>query len=333
MHLCRFWNPYYRITNYIVQPGDSLYFIAKNYNTTVQNIINANNLTSNLIYIGQPLIIPGPTVLELPYGNYGIGSVGPNVVKIQQALAALGFNVAQDGIYGPITSNIIMNLQKKMPEALTADGVYGPKTKIYLEKLLSSKYKIVQNPESTTVLVNKLNSLSPYYVPKNLTVPNVPFPYPEFRPQKQMRPEAARALEALFVKARQDNIELNAISGYRSYEYQSQLFSKNIKENPNANQTSARPGESEHQTGLTMDVSSPSVNNNLTQAFADTKEGKWLAKNAPEFGFILRFPKGKESITGYQYEPWHIRYVGKDIAKQIASQNITLEEYLGQATD
>ncbi|MBI6871243.1 D-alanyl-D-alanine carboxypeptidase family protein [Clostridium aciditolerans] len=332
MHQYNYWNYYYRATNYIVQPGDSLYLIAKRFNTTISDIKQANNLTSDLIYVGQSLVIPSPAVPTLPDGIYGIGSRGPAVVKIQQALSALGFNVAQDGIYGPKTSDIIMNLQKKFPEALTADGIYGPKTKMYLEKLLASKYKIVQNPESKTVLVNKMNSLSPYYEPQNLTVPNVSFAYPEYRPQKLMQPEAARALEALFAKAKQDNIALNAVSGYRSYDYQSQLFSRNIKANPNANQFSARPGESEHQTGLAMDVSSPSVNNNLTQAFGDTKEGKWLVENAPDFGFILRFPKGKENITGYQYEPWHIRYVGKDVARQIANQNITLEEYLGQST-
>jgi LAS superfamily LD-carboxypeptidase LdcB/LysM repeat protein len=317
-------------TTYVVQPGDYLYTIAKKFNSTVQNIKIANNLTKDLIYTGQSLIIPVPSVITLPDGVFGIGSHGPNVLKIQQALASMGFDIEPDGVYGPKTSNIILDLQKKYPEALVADGVYGPKTKEILQKLLSSNYKVVQNPDNRMVLVNKFNALLPSYVPKNLTVTDIPFYFTEFRPQKMMQPEAAKAVDALFDKAKQDNIDLTGISGYRSYDYQNQLFSRNIKANPNANQFSARPGESEHQTGLAIDVSSPSVGNALTQSFGDTKEGKWLAENAPEFGYIIRYPKGKESITGYQYEPWHIRYIGKDVAKQIASRNLTLEEYLGQ---
>jgi LAS superfamily LD-carboxypeptidase LdcB len=317
-------------TTYVVKPGDYLYTIAKKFNTTVQNIKIANNLTKDLIYTGQSLIIPVPSVITLPDGVFGIGSQGPNVLKIQQALASMGFDIEPDGVYGPKTSNIILDLQKKYPEALVADGVYGPKTKEILQKLLASNYKVVQNPDNRMVLVNKFNALLPSYVPKNLTVTDIPFYFTEFRPQKMMQPEAAKAVDALFDKAKQENIDLTGISGYRTYDYQIQLFSRNIKANPNANQFSARPGESEHQTGLAIDVSSPSVGNALTQSFGDSKEGKWLAENAPEFGFIIRYPKGKESITGYQYEPWHIRYVGKDVAKQIASQNLTLEEYLGQ---
>lgn len=97
-----------------------------------------------------------------------------------------------------------------------------------------------------------------------------------------------------------------------------------------ANQFSARAGESEHQTGLAMDISSKSVNFSLTQSFAQTREGKWLEENASEFGFIIRYPEGKEHITGYQFEPWHLRYVGKNPSLEIASRNITLEGYLGK---
>ncbi|HZK69888.1 MAG TPA: M15 family metallopeptidase [Clostridia bacterium] len=191
-----------------------------------------------------------------------------------------------------------------------------------------SNYRIVQNPDAILVLVNKQNSLPQDYVPSDLVVTNVPFPFEEFLPKKLMRKEAAVALEQLFYKAQQDNVPLTAVSGYRSYDRQTEIFANNIKASPDANQTSARPGESEHQTGLSMDISSPSVNNQLTQTFGDMWEGSWLANNAPKFGFIIRFPKGKENITGYQYEPWHIRYVGIPDAQMISQQNLTLEEYL-----
>ena len=90
-----------------------------------------------------------------------------------------------------------------------------------------------------------------------------------------------------------------------------------------------KPGHSEHQTVLTMDVSSKSANNELELAFANTKEGKWLKENVHRAGFIIRYPKGKENITGYAYEPWHIRYVG-DIAESIYKDKLTLEEYMHQ---
>lgn len=179
------------------------------------------------------------------------------------------------------------------------------------------------------MLVNKTHNLPTGYVPKSLVAPKVPSVN---KAKTMMTPEAAKALEALFAKAKRDNIKLTAISGYRSYQRQSAIFTSNIKKYGSAsaaNQFSARPGQSEHQTGLAMDVSSPSVGFALTQAYAETREGKWLKENAPRYGFILRYPKGGESITGYQFEPWHIRYVGKDAALEMAKRNITLEEYLG----
>lgn len=187
-------------------------------------------------------------------------------------------------------------------------------------------------PNDLLVLVNKKNSLPSNYVPKNLVVPNVPFSFEGYSPKKLMRQEAAGALEKLFKKAERDNIELYAVSGYRSYDYQKEIFNSYVAQKgfEKANQFSAKPGESEHQTGLTMDVTSPAVNFGLIQNFGETKEGKWLKENAPEFGFIIRYSKGKEQITGYQYEPWHLRYVGKAIAKDISNQNTTLEEYLGR---
>lgn len=320
------WLPEHRGTNYKVKPGDTLYLIAKKFKTHIAVIKKMNNLKSNILFVGQYLKIP-PT---LPEGTYVIGNTGPSIKKLQDVLSFLGFTINSDGYYGPITSKIIKGLQQKYPEIVTDDGFYGPKTKKIIDNMLSVNYEIVKKPESRTVLVNKHNALNPDYVPKNLIVPEVPFSFTEFRPQKLMRADAAKALEDLFAKAKQDGINLNAISGYRSYDYQHQLFSKNIKANPKANLFSSRPGESEHQTGLAMDVSSPSVDNKLTQSFGETKEGEWLAKNSSEFGFIIRFLKGKENITKYRYEPWHIRYVGKENSMRIMNNKLTLEEYLGQ---
>lgn len=188
---------------------------------------------------------------------------------------------------------------------------------------------IVLNPSDTLVMVNKENSLPSDYIPENLVVPNIPFPFKEFHSKKLMRQDAGSALENLFEKAKQDGINLYATSGYRSYDRQKSIFDSNAKKYgiEKANQFSAKPGESEHQTGLAMDVTSPSVNYHLTQRFGETKEGIWLKQNAAQFGFIIRYPKEKENITGYKYEPWHLRYVGEKVATEITNQNITLEEY------
>ncbi|RKP56321.1 D-alanyl-D-alanine carboxypeptidase family protein [Cohnella endophytica] len=194
---------------------------------------------------------------------------------------------------------------------------------------------VVNNSLSLYVLVNKKRELSSSYVPNDLVVPDVPFSFSGSSPKKQMRKAAAKALESLFAAAKKDGIELKAVSGYRSYATQKSIFDNNAKNKGEevANRTSARPGQSEHQTGLAMDISSASVGYALEESFAKTKEGKWLAAHAADHGFIIRFLKGKESITGYSYEPWHVRYVGKDIAKDIMKKKVTLEEYLDSAAE
>lgn len=315
------------LRGYYVKSGDTLYKIALKYNTTADALVKANNLTSIMIYPGQYLIIPG---IILPYGIYRIGSRGIAVTRIQQALSSMGLGIRVDGIYGRNTEEVIRSIQMKFPD-IKADGIYGPNTRAHIQRLLDAGYRIVYNPGSIIALVNKLNALPYYYIPPDLTVPDIPFSFEEFLPQKQMRQAAAGALELLIEKAGHDNINLVGISGYRSYERQAEIFARNYKKSPDeAVKFSARPGESEHQTGLAMDLSSISVNYQLVQSFGDTKEGQWLKKNAPDFGFIIRYPKGKEYITGYQYEPWHVRYIGVPVSQMIAQKGLTLEEYLGR---
>ncbi len=125
--------------------------------------------------------------------------------------------------------------------------------------------------------------------------------------------------------ALKDGARLNIVSGFRSYDYQEKIYKEYVKEygKKQADTFSAQPGHSEHQSGLALDICDDSDN------FIDTKEDKWLQKNAYKFGFIIRYPKGKEHITGYKYEPWHLRYVGRKHAKRIQDKKQTLEEYLG----
>jgi D-alanyl-D-alanine carboxypeptidase len=179
-------------------------------------------------------------------------------------------------------------------------------------------------------MVNKEYTLPETYEPSDMVIPNVTFSFGEaIVPQRYLRKEAARALEELFELAESEEIELFAVSGYRSYSRQQGIFNveKEDKGEKQALQAVALPGQSEHQTGLAMDVSSRSVNLEITEEFGETKEGKWVRDNAHKAGFIIRYPEGKESITGYQYEPWHLRYVGKEQAIAIYKNRLTLEEY------
>ncbi len=270
------------MNTYVVAPGDSLYYIAKKFNTSIDTLMQINNLTSSYLDVGQVLYIPK---ILLPDGVYDPGSSGSEVYAIQMALAAIGYPIIPDSKYGNKTKNALFLVQQKYPEALVADGIYGPKTRVYLQQLLDSNYHIVRDPYATTVLVNKHNSLPNTYIPPNLVVPNIPFSFTEYLPKKLMRQDAAQALEQLFAKAKKDNISLLGVSGYRSYDTQAAILERRIKESPTANQFIARPGESEHQTGLAIDLTSPSVNYRLVQSFGETKEGKWLKENAPNFGF------------------------------------------------
>ena len=140
-----------------------------------------------------------------------------------------------------------------------------------------------------------------------------------------MDSNAYAALQQLQAGAEAAGYSMPLISGYRSYAYQASLYNSYVAQDGQelADTYSARPGHSEHQSGLAFDIGA------LDNGYGNTPGGRWLHAHCADYGFILRYPAGKESITGYQYEPWHVRYVGKEIASRIMSQGITLEEYLG----
>ncbi len=188
-------------------------------------------------------------------------------------------------------------------------------------------------PSSKTVLVNRKYLLPASYVPANLVVPNVKFSFSYSSDKRKMRKVAADALEKLFRAGEKEGVVLYGVSGYRSYARQKQIYDRNVATRgvEATNAVSAKPGSSEHQTGLTIDVSAKSVAYRLDQSFGDTKEGRWLAKHAHLYGFIVRYPYGKAKITGYSYEPWHIRFVGKTVATYLYENDLTMEEYYGVA--
>ncbi|MGE5675503.1 MAG: D-alanyl-D-alanine carboxypeptidase family protein [Mycobacterium leprae] len=191
--------------------------------------------------------------------------------------------------------------------------------------------KVVANPADIGVLVNKVYMLPEGYTPGPLVEPNVPFIFSGHDEKREMRQDAAQALEVMFAAAAKDGIKLAGVSGYRSHTTQTGLYNVYLKQYGQAwvDQYSAVPGHSEHETGLAMDISGIDGKCAADDCFANTPEANWLAANASKYGFILRYPEGKEAITGYHYEAWHYRYVGNPMASAIAAKNETLEEYYG----
>ena len=170
----------------------------------------------------------------------------------------------------------------------------------------------------TDILINKHYYLPSNYIPNNLVRIN--------NTDKFLIKEAKEWLEKMLIDINNNNLTLRIISSYRPYDYQKKLYNNYVKKDgiELADTYSARPGFSEHQTGLVIDVDNGKTN---YEQFATTKEYQWMINNCYKYGFILRYPKGKENITRYNYESWHYRYVGINIAKYIHDHDITFDEY------
>lgn len=193
----------------------------------------------------------------------------------------------------------------------------------YYENTIASPYL-----NTTKLLVNKYYYLKEDYVPDNLVELTTTYSKGGISLVK----EVALAFQELVDKAKADGYQIRAMSAYRSYQYQVNLYNRYVRQDGQeaADTYSARPGFSEHQTGLCVDV------DDRVKSFTDfenTESFKWMQENAYLYGFVLRFPKGKENITGYDYESWHYRYVGKEIAKYIKEHDITFDEYYMEFLD
>lgn len=189
----------------------------------------------------------------------------------------------------------------------------------------------ITSPDSVTVLVNKAEPLrKPDYKPSDLVEMSA-IGVPSAN-NHSLRREAAEAIKKMFQAASKAGHDLDMTSGFRDRALQQELYEGYIDElgEEGADATSARPGHSEHQTGLAADISAPAEGCILEACFADTKAGKWLLENSWKYGFILRYPKGKTAITGYDYEPWHFRYIGVEAATEYhESKAATYEEFVG----
>lgn len=177
-------------------------------------------------------------------------------------------------------------------------------------------------------LVNKTHPLGDIHYSPEVIKPNV-----ATRPDKSIGEQSVRAdiathVEELFTAARAAGHELKIGSGFRNYDVQNMYYTNYVRSygQASADRFSAKPGHSEHQTGLAIDVATLDNHCYLETCFGQTEAGKWLAEHANQYGFILRYPEGKEEVTGFQYEPWHFRYIGKNLAKAILQSGLTLDQ-------
>jgi D-alanyl-D-alanine carboxypeptidase len=196
----------------------------------------------------------------------------------------------------------------------------------------NKKLYSIDDSSSIWVVVNKLRPLNPIdYSPAQLVVPSLPLRIASSSGEMHVSAAIAPSLEQLDTAANQVGLHFMLASGYRSYSLQVAVYGNEVKNygQTQADQESARPGHSEHQTGLAVDLEPASRVCEVSDCFANTPEGKWLVANSYKYGFILRYPVDKTSITGYKYEPWHIRYVGVALAAQIHGSGQTLEEFFG----
>ncbi len=191
----------------------------------------------------------------------------------------------------------------------------------------------LENPDSLWIIANKQRPLNPKNYAPTLVIPAMRLRSNITTDERQVRQVTADALEKLSTAAEADGITLTLESGYRSYNFQVNLYDHyvSVQGKAVADTQSARPGYSEHQTGLAADlggVTKPACN--VEDCFKDTPEGEWIVANAYKYGFIIRYPEGKQAVTGYIYEPWHLRYVGTDLAQEMRRVNVsTLEEFFG----
>ena len=172
------------------------------------------------------------------------------------------------------------------------------------------------------MLVNKFNYLDENYAPDDIVKVSMQFAYGD----NEIKKEVYEKFRSMYNDAKKEGLYLIITSSYRDYNFQKELWDSyaNQKGDEWADSVSARAGYSEHQTGYTLDIVTYNAN---MSSFEKTDEFKWLQNNAYKYGFILRYPKDKEDITGYSYESWHYRYVGKDVATKIKKLGITFDEY------
>lgn len=247
--------------------------------------------------------------------------IGANDWNADKVLVQLGIRSAETGESEQKTPQDGELVETSSQEGGSADRMDGASTEHKNEPASKTTNGYIEGQELPK---------EPKYV-NGILIANKRYPLPkDFAPGED--PAAREAFEKMAAEAKLFGFHLHAFSTYRSYEYQTTLYKRYVDRDgeDEADRYSARPGYSEHQTGLAFDIGEVNYEQHwASSSFGETEAGKWLAANAHRYGFILRYPKGKENVTGYMHESWHFRYVGEQAAEEIFKRNITLEEYLG----
>ncbi len=251
---------------------------------------------------GTAITLLGPNMVyagESFTYHFEISSKTKKEPKISWQCDGNGGEIADDGLFTAKSKGIVM-----LSVNDSANGLFDT----LIVHVVETAADVDFVPEVNGIpIVNKTYPLPANYNPGDLTE------------------ETYNAFMDLVSGAAADNIEITFISGFRSYGYQEQVHNNWIEKygEETADRLSARAGHSEHQLGLAIDV------NSLLTEFAETPEGVWLAENCWKYGFIIRYSKDAEPVTGYMYEPWHIRYLGKELAEKVTKSGLCLEDYLG----
>lgn len=281
--------------------------------------------TSHISYVTTPIqqIIDVQLIDGIPCFYIEQALTEEKVLWLQERLKMAGYYASINGQFNDRTKEQLANYTKD--RLGIAQSFYTSAVENQLIK--DTRAKEAGDIDSLDVLVNKQKNLSSDAIPSDLVEVSVL----RTANAKWIKDITNQQLTAMFKDATADGITLRVVSAYRSFDYQIQLFDRYAARNgiEAANTYSALPGQSEHQTGLVVDVDDGTSNYTLKQSFDQTAAFAWLDANAHHYGFILRYPNGKEAITGYLYEPWHYRYIGDiNAATYIHDNNLTLEEYL-----